>query len=222
MRLSFVKKIFLLIFLLEILLNSKVFSQQSKLSKAVNSISDYIASEKFLELRKTHGELTAVDSIFRFALILNNYEYSETLLSLTFTTVPYRKVPVQTPLLKFNLSYPLLSPDEETFKKKNENLPRYLFIDSPLNQYGDIDKLAHFFGSAFLSYNANIFDLGELIGYFVEVFEENFKVQSEIDLRDIDVNFYGRLFGKLLKKNKSILPSQILLFRSIKLISYKL
>lgn len=209
------KKIFFCFLLLQ--LNG--FAQQSKLSKAVNLVSDYIASEKFLELRKTYGELSAVDSIFSFALKVNNYDYSETLLSLMFTTVPYREVPIQTPLLKINLSYPLISADELTFKKKNENLPRYLFIDSPQNEYGDLDKLAHFFGSAFLSYNSNIFDLGELIGYFIEVFEENFKVQSEIDFRDIDVNYYGRLFGKLLKKDKSILPSQIILLRSLKFFS---
>jgi len=209
------KKIFLCFLLLQ--LNG--FAQQSKLSKAVNLVSDYIASEKFLELRKTYDELSAVDSIFSFALKVNNYDYSETLLSLMFTTVPYREVPIQTPLLKINLSYPLISADELTFKKKNDNLPRYLFIDSPQNEYGDLDKLAHFFGSAFLSYNSNIFDLGELIGYFVEVFEENFKVQSEIDFRDIDVNYYGRLFGKLLKKDKSIIPSQIILLRSLKFFS---
>lgn len=207
------------IFLLFILLLSNSFSQQSKLSKAVNSISDYIASENFPELREIYGELSAIDSIFNFALKVNNYDYSETLLSLMFATVPYQEVPIQTPLLKFKLSYPLISADEETFRKKNENLPRYLFIDSPHNDYGDMDKLAHFFGSAFLSYNSNIFDLGELIGYFVEVFEENFKVQSEIDYRDIDVNYYGRLFGKLLRKDKSVLPSQIILLRSLKFFS---
>lgn len=211
-----------MIFSVQILIIDNLFAQQSKLSKAVNSISEYIASDKFLNIRKSFGELAAVDSIYFFALNENKFDYSETLLSLTFATVPYRIVPIQTPFLKLTLKYPLVSADEETFIKKNQNLPRYLFLDSPLNEYGDMDKLAHFFGSAFLSYNSNIFDLGELIGYFVEAFEENFKVQSKIDYRDIDVNYYGRLFGKLLKKNKSILPSQILLFRSLKFIIYNL
>lgn len=199
--------------------NQNIFSQQSKLSKRVNLISEYIANNNFLPIKKNVGDLAAVDSIFSYALKVNNYDFSETLLSLTFVTVPYREVPIQTPLLKINLSYPLISADKEIFEKKNKNLPRYLFIDSPQNDYGDLDKLAHFFGSAFLSYNSNIFDLGELIGYFVEVFEESFKVQSEIDFRDIDVNFYGRLFGKLLKKDKTILPSQIILLRSLKFFS---
>jgi hypothetical protein len=198
---------------------NETFAQQSKLSKAVNSVSGYIASEKFPEIRKSCGDLSAVDSVFQFALKVNNYDYSETLLSLMFATVPYREVPVETPILKIHISYPLISADLETFNQKNKNLPRYLFIDSPKNEYGDLDKLAHFFGSAYLSYNSNIFDLGELIGYFVEVFEESFKVQSEIDYRDIDVNYYGRLFGKLLRNDQSILPSQIILLRSLKFFS---
>ncbi|MGQ9644381.1 MAG: hypothetical protein ACUVT3_11035 [Ignavibacterium sp.] len=198
-----------------LLFNQIISPQQSKLSKAVNSISEYIASEKFIEIRKLKGDLTSVDSLYQKALEINNYNYGETLLSLMFATVPYREVPIKLPVLNIIIYYPLISADEETFLKKNENLPRFLFIDTPQNNYGDLDKLAHFFGSAFLSYESSIFDLGELIGYFVEAFEESFKVQSEIDYRDIDVNYYGRLFGKLLKKDKTILPSQILLFRSL-------
>lgn len=205
-------------FLTILLLNQILLPQQSKLSKSVNSISEYIASEDFLSIKNSSGDLSSVDSIYLKTLKLNDYNYSEALLSLMFATVPYREVPIQTPLLKINLSYPLISSDSETFEKKNKNLPRYLFIDTPQNDYGDLDKLAHFFGSAFLSYNSNIFDLGELIGYFVEVFEESFKVQSSIDLRDIDVNYYGRLFGNLLDKDKTILPSQIILLRSIRYI----
>ncbi|MCS7052470.1 MAG: hypothetical protein NZM09_01910 [Ignavibacterium sp.] len=200
----------------------EVTPQQSKLSKSVNLISDYIASDNLLSIRKNNGELSAVDSMYLFAIRVNNGNLSETLLSLTFSTVPYREVTIQMPLLNFVLNYPLTSANEKTFIKKNENLPRYLFFDSPTNEYGDMDKLAHFFGSAFLSYNSNIFDLGEFIGYFVEVFEENFKVQSKIDLRDIDVNYYGRLFGRLIKKNKKILPSQILLLRSLNIFRIKL
>lgn len=199
-------------------LTTIVPAQQSKLSKAVNSISEYIASENFIQLKKEYGDLIAVDSIYKFALKTNRYDYSETLLSLMFATVPYRVVPIQTPLLKIQINFPLISADEEVFNKKNNNLPRYLFIDTPQNEYGDMDKLAHFFGSAFLSYNSSIFDLGEVIGYFVEVFEESFIVQNQIDYRDIDVNSYGRHFGKLLKGNKNIFPSQVILLRSIRYI----
>jgi hypothetical protein len=199
-----------------LLLCQNIFPQQSKLSKAVNHISAYIASEKFIYLRNEIGDVAAADTIFQAATNFTNGNISDALLALMFATVPYRDVPIQIPLINTSVNFPLTSADEETFLEKNNNLPRYLFFDSPQNDYGDKDKLAHFFGSAFLSYESHIFDIGKLIGYFVEAFEENFKVQSSVDLRDLDVNDYGRLFGDLLKENKDLLPSQIFLLRSIR------
>lgn len=192
------------------------FPQQSNLSKAVNNISEYIASEKFAEIRINVGDLAATDSIYNEALNYSDNEYGNALLALMLATVPYNEVPIQMPIINSIFYYPLTSADEETFLKKNNNLPRYLFFDSPQNDYGDKDKLAHFFGSAFLSYESSLFDIGKLIGYFVEAFEESFKVQSSVDLRDLDVNEYGRLFGNLLKENKQLLPSQIFLLRSLR------
>jgi len=194
------------------------FPQQSNLSKAVNSISEYIASDHFIQLQKQIGDLSATDSIYTFAIRYTENDRSEALLSLMLATVPYNKVPINIPIINSTLNYPLISADEETFLKKNENLPRNLFIDTPQNISGDQDKLAHFFGSAFLSYESAFFDLGELIGYFVEVFEESFSVQSKIDLRDLDVNNYGRFFGDMLNENPDLLPSQIIILRSMRFI----
>jgi hypothetical protein len=199
-----------------LLLFQNTFSQQSNLSKAVNHISSYIASEHFIDLRNEIGDVAAADSIFSEAVNYTNGNISDALLALMLATVPYREVPIQIPLINTSVNFPLTSADEETFLEKNKNLPIYLFFDSPQNDYGDKDKLAHFFGSAFLSYESHIFDIGKLIGYFVEAFEESFKVQSSVDLRDLDVNDYGRLFGNLLKENKELLPSQIFLLRSIR------
>lgn len=58
--------------------------------------------------------------------------------------------------------------------------------------------------------------LADVFGYFLEVFEEDFKAQSEVDFRDIDVNWYEAQFGELLELNKNILPSQIMIIRSIR------
>ncbi len=201
-----------------LILTISLSAQQSKLSKYVNHISAYIASENFNQLKIKIGDINATDSIYLVAVKTTDFSYSEALLALMFATVPYREVPIKIPFFNIVLNYPLLSADEETFNKKNSNLPKYLFLDSPSSDYGDKDKLAHFFGSAFLSYESRFFDLGELIGYFVEAFEESFKVQSAIDFRDLDVNEYGRLFGKLLRKNKNLLPSQILFLRSLRYI----
>lgn len=198
------------------LLTNNYYPQQSDISKAVNHISEYIASEHFISLKNKVGDVSSVDSIYIEATKFSKGNTSEALLALMLATVPYNKVPIQVPILNSIVYYPLTSAEEKIFLKKNNNLPVYLFFDTPQNDYGDKDKLAHFFGSAFLSYESNLFDLGKLIGYFVEAFEESFKVQSSVDLRDLDVNEYGRLFGNLLKENKQIFPSQIFLLRSLR------
>jgi hypothetical protein len=204
------------ILLIAIVLFSSSFPQQSKLSRTVNFLSSFIASDYFIDLKENNSDLALVDSIYLRAITFTEKDYSEALLALTFATIPYKKVPIVVPVIKEIIYYPLIAPDDSTFKLKNKNLPRFLFYDSPQTNHGDVDKLAHFFGNAFIGYSENIFDLSSLIGYFVESFEESFKAQSRVDYRDLDVNWYGDLFGKLLNKNEEILPSQIMLIRSLK------
>ena len=210
-----------IIFILLFNTNS-IFPQQSKLSKAVNYLSDFIASDYFIELKETNSDLALVDSIYIRAIAFTKEDYSEALLALTFTTVPYKVIPIIIPIIMEVIYYPLIAADDSTFNLKNKNLPQKLFFDSPNKEYGDKDKLAHFFGNAFLGYSQNIFDLSDLIGYFVESFEESFKVQSKVDYRDLDVNWYGDLFGKLLRDNSILLPSQIMLIRSLNYFSFTL
>ena len=215
-------KILFFYFLIFIIFTFAAKAQQSKLSKGVNFISSFIASDYFENLKSTNNDLALTDSIFIRALNFYESDIDEALLALTFACVPYKKIPVVIPLINLTLYYPLTSADDSTFKKKNQNLPRYFFYDTPNNNYGDKDKLAHFFGSAYISYASNIFDLGDLIGYFVENFEENFKVQSSIDERDLKTNKLGNIFGQILKKNKSVLPSQVLIIPTIINFNYHL
>ncbi len=197
-----------------------LYPQQSELSKTVNYLSEFIASDYFRNLKKSTGDLQLADTIFNRAVYYRNGDYSEALLSLTLAVVPYKKVPIQIPLIKTIVQYPLTSANDSVFLLKNENLPKDLFFDSPQNSFGDKDKLAHFFGSAFLAYNSSIFDLGDLIGYFVEVFEEEFKVQSVIDNRDLMANKFGYIFGTYLKTDKRIQPSNAFLLRTLFYIRY--
>ncbi len=214
---------FFISFLFLVLLSTVLsYPQQSKLSEAVNHISQYIAANKFIILKKELGDLSAVDSIYKQAIQQTDYDYSEALLALTFATVPYKEVPIQIPIIKSTIYYPLISASDSIFNLKNENLPRNIFFDSPIDNYGDKDKLAHFFGSAYISFASNIFDLGNPIGYFVEVFEESFKVQSSIDERDLMTNKLGNSFGEILKQNITILPSQIIILRTLSNIYFNL
>jgi hypothetical protein len=190
-------------------------AQQSDLSKSVNNISEFISSDYFIHLKKETNDLSLVDTIYEHAVKIKDYDYSEALLSLTFATIPYKDVPLEIPFTHVEINYPLVSDVDSIFLLKDKELPKNLFYDSPQNSFGDKDKLAHFFGSAFISYNSFFFDSADLIGYFVEVFEETFVVQGTVDFRDLDVDKMGKLFGILLKNNKNLLPSDIFLGRSL-------
>ena len=208
--------------LITIVLTTLIFPQQSKLSKAVNYLSGFIASEYFNELKSNNSDLDLVDTIYLKAVNYFEGDYSEALLALTFTTVPYNEVPIEGPILKSVFYYPLISANDSIFLKKNKHLPRELFYDSPTTEHGDVDKQAHFYGSAFISYSITLFDLGNLIGYFVEAFEEDFKVQSVADERDMDVNWYGKLFGEALNIKPKTLPSHIMIIRSLRYFIFSL
>jgi len=212
------KTILIIFFAVSIGLNS--FAQQSKLSSTVNYITKFIATDYFKNLSNNVNDLSLADTLFQRAVHYRDNDVSESLLSLMFATVPYKEVPIQVPLLKIIVNYPLISANDSIFLLKNKNLPKNFYFDTPQNKFGDKDKLAHFFGSAFLAYNSSIFDLSDLIGYFVEVFEEDFKVQSQIDSRDLMTNKLGYIFGKYLKHDKNVEPSDAFLLRTLFYVSY--
>ena len=193
-----------------------IFAQQSELSKGVNYLSEFIASDYYKELKNQNSDLSVIDTIYLRALNFYNYDYQEALLALTFTTIPYRRVPFVIPLIKARIYYPLISANDSISNLKNQNLPAKFFYDTPDNDYGDKDKLAHFFGNGFIGYAESILDLADVFGYFVETFEEAFKAQSKVDYRDMDVNWYGVLFGDMLEIDKRVLPSQIMIIRSLR------
>jgi hypothetical protein len=200
------------------LVGGDIFPQQSELSKGVNYISEFIASNYFKELSKTNSDLALTDTIYLRAVHYKDYNYSEALLALTFAVIPYKSVPVKIPLIGIKLNFPLTSDCDSIFVLKNRNLPKKFYDDTPAGNYGDKDKLAHFFGSAYISYTSRIFDLGNLIGYFVESFEDKFKVQSAVDPRDMRTNTLGQLFGRILKINKEILPSDVFIIYNMQFI----
>lgn len=204
------------ILIIAFLFNCFIFSQQSDLSKGVNYLSEFIASDYLFQLKKENTDLALVDSLYLRAINFYHHDYQEALLALTFTTIPYSRVPLVIPLINIRLYYPIISASDSISNLKNQNLPGKLFFDSPNNDYGDKDKLAHFFGNGFIGYAESILGLADVFGYFVEVFEENFKAQSKIDFRDMDVNWHGVLFGDMLEINKKILPSQIMIIRSLR------
>jgi hypothetical protein len=199
-------------FIIVIILFPFIVSPQVKhLFYAVDSLSKYMAAKQYNEI----NDLYAVDSIYLQAKAQLKGDLSEAFLSLTFAAIPYNHVPIKLPLIHVILNFPLMCSVDSIYQLKNHNLPSRLYFDTPEGDYGDRDKNAHFFGSAFISYSSNVIDLGNLIGYFVEVFEESFEVQNQVDPRDIQANQLGNLFGKIIKKHKNVMPSQVLILKTL-------
>jgi hypothetical protein len=172
-------------------------------------ISEYISSDYFQSLKTNYNDLELVDSIYIKALEFFNYDYSETFLCLTFATLPYNSITIKF-FFNTQLKIPLPSTPKKIFDKKVAHLPQKLFFNSPQNNFGDKDKLAHFFGNAFLRYNFGWFNLSKFMGIFVEHVEEKLFFNGSISGKDIVINHFGELFAETVKINNKILPSDVL------------
>ncbi|MGE5679932.1 MAG: hypothetical protein ACM34K_03540 [Bacillota bacterium] len=197
-------------------------AQVTKIGRSVNYLSHFIASDYFSELRKSNTDLALIDTIYLRALQYNCGDHAEALLDLAFATVPFNKIPAVIPLIRLHVNIPLPAAKDSIFELKNKNLPGKFIFDSPIDAYGDKDKLAHFFGSAYLAYVSRIFDFTEIIGIFVEEFEAKFYVQSAVDPRDLFADYLGELFGKAIKKKGKILPSEVFVFYPLTYFRYRL
>jgi len=193
---------------------SQIFLEKD-LESGITYIVNYINSEKFKELKNGNNDLELVDSIYKNSLSFYNNDISETLLALTFSTLPFTEMPLQIPIIKINLSATLPAGPPSKLNNKNENLPKNIFFDSPKTNFGDKDKLAHFFGNAYLAYSIRLFNMSKFLSILVELFEDAFKVEGQIDYRDFIANTIGYQFGMRLRDDEDYLPSQALQTYSI-------
>ncbi len=173
-------------------------------------MSDYIASDEFANLRQTTTDLQKVDLLFSKSAKYFKNDISEALLCLTFACLPFDKIDFRFPFIGI-LKRPLPSPPKNIFNKRLKNLPKRLFFNSPTNDFGDKDKLSHFFGNAFLHYNISVFNFSKFMGIFVEKTEQNFFANGELDGRDLIANHLGELFAEMLKADSTSKPSNALL-----------
>jgi hypothetical protein len=180
------------------------------LDESVSYLSNYILSQNFASIRVNQGDLAAVDSLYKEALHYHENDISEALLTTAFASLAFQTLPICIPLINVKLELDLAYVDKELFAQKIESIPKHIFFNSPKNNFGDKDKVAHFFGSAYLSNSVTIFKLSKFMGIFVEFFEAAFKVNGSLDLRDIAVDNLGELFGNGLRENPNILPSDAL------------
>lgn len=173
-------------------------------------LTEHMTSDEYKQFSKTHNDLESVDHIYEKALLFFDGDLSETFFCLTFVFIPYNHIIVKLPLIGTNVRFPLPSPPQKVFNEKVLNTPKQLFFDSPQNNFGDKDKLAHFFANAFLRYSVSFFNLSEFLGIFVEYFEQGFFLQGGFDKKDLTVNHLGELFAEMVRNHSNARPSEAL------------
>ncbi|MEN8191996.1 MAG: hypothetical protein ABFS12_04225 [Bacteroidota bacterium] len=180
---------------------------EKDLEEGITEIVNFIISDEYSSLSKSRSDLELIDTLYRRALVIHNNKIDEALLTLTFATLPFDEMPLHFPFTNIRMGAKLPSGPDNTLNMKIERLPKNVFIDSPKTNFGDKDKIAHFFGNAYLSYSISIFNLSKFLSILVELFEDAFKVEGTIDNRDFIANFIGYHFGKQLLNDYSYLPS---------------
>lgn len=190
-----------------LIFSSNLYSQRKtpELNEGIMFITNYVASANYDSLKLHHSDLELVDSIYYNTLKFYNNNYSEALLALTIACLPIENFDIKIPLINIKVPLHVPIPKSELHKKKNKNLPKqFLFT----KKHNDVDKLSHFFGNAFWSYNIQNTRFTTILGYFVEYFEALFKVDGALDKRDIFINKLGENFGLELNFNKFAKPSE--------------
>ncbi len=154
-------------------------------------------------------ELQHVDMIYLKAMELSNDQISTALLAASIALLNRTDITPTIPLLGI-VKLPLPAEDSADAIARIDKLPRYIFPDSPQDKLGDSDKLVHFFGSAYLTYETGARPIPEAIGQFVEKGEVALKLDTAADPRDVFTNRLGQEFGRALSDGRNVLPSDFL------------
>jgi len=159
-------------------------------------------------VKATVGDTRAIDAIFNRALEISHGDVSEALFISTLATMEHREVGVRVPVIKLPVYFPLTTESNSAFKHRISQLPSHFYVDSPPGEYGDKDKLQHFFGSAFLAYSSRSRGVANFIGDSIEWGEGEYVVDGSDDPRDRRANHEGQEFGLALGDRVDALPSE--------------
>lgn len=147
-------------------------------------------------------DLARVDLIFLRALAESDGSRGEALLATAVSVLAAQTIPTT-----FGIDIPLALETEEEFQNRVRRLPDRLFGDRA--QGGDVDKLQHFFFSAWLAWSLDNRGIADLLGEGVETGEDLFIRGGANDRRDVRANRLGALFARLLGEHPDLLPSRL-------------
>jgi len=188
---------------------SDIFTPQIILD--TRHIRGYIRDERFQKLRKQNGDTRAIDAIYLKSLKIAEYNIARALFLSFMAVLEHRRVDIKMPIVK-SLAVPLTFEEDSIFNSRIKNLPAQVYADTPPGVYGDIDKLQHFFGSAYLAFATESPGLTGTTGTLIEWGEEKLVVEGADDPRDQRANNQGKDFGHDLLVVKTLLPSDYLTF----------
>lgn len=199
-----------------VLFVANCFCQVKDVYKFGSKVNDYI-SKNLVKSGDREINLVQIDSIFSYAISIADSNIGDALLFCSLGTMTYQTFKMKVPILNFLIPFSVFSQvNQDLLNQKVNNLPSKLFDDSPETDFGDKDKVVHFFSSAYLSYTFG-YRFAEQVGNFVEHFEEGFKIDGKVDKRDLKINQLGSEFGQLLRCK--IIPPSIILAKE-KSLSY--
>ena len=170
---------------------------------------EYIRDERFQIMRSRCGDMRAVDAIYLKSLKVADFNIARALFLSFMAVLEHRKVDVKMPIFK-SLALPLTFEEDSLFNARIHHLPSRVYSDTPPGTAGDVDKLQHFFGSAYLSYASESPGLTRTTGNLIEWGEEQLIVGGTDDSRDKRANSQGKNFGRDLLVVKTLLPSDYL------------
>jgi hypothetical protein len=173
----------------------------------VHELKQMLCDEEFARVRRVWGDRVAVDVVFRWSEQLCWNNRAVALFVAFLATIEHRKVGFRVPWLGPLLWLPLSGEFSEEFDDRVQKLPAHMFPDSPQGEFGDKDKLQHFFGSAFLAYVFGGAEPAERVGDFIEWGEEAFVIDGTYDVRGLEANRRGRRFAEQLREDRQALPS---------------
>lgn len=192
---------------------SKLF--EPKIFQVTNKLRAYIREDLPTPSHDRAGELRHIDMIFVKSMELSDKKISTALLACSFAVLNRTDIKPTFPLLGI-ITLPLPAEDSSDAAARIAKLPRYFFPDSPQNGWGDSDKLVHFFGSAYLTYETGTRKLPDAIGKLIEQGEVAFKLDTAADPRDVFANRLGQQFGAALGDGRDVIPSDFLRAKYIK------
>jgi hypothetical protein len=143
------------------------------------------------------------------SLEIAEYSVLRGLLLSMMAVLGHQEIEFRLPVFE-SFAVPLSFEPDSLFQQRVRNLPTKFYDDSPATEFGDRDKLQHFFASAYIAYATESQEITQGTGNAVEWGEAQFVVGGADDPRDKRANEQGTLFGSDLIVVKNLLPSDYL------------